>query len=231
MIDLALLSHTGTNAGSSALDEAAVARLLAVHEEIEPLGLELVRVHVVVLDRRDALVLRDVEVIVEVGAVRAHPRKGPAHALFVRGDLGDGGARDTDESRGARGQVRDRREVVGEQGAGGAARVPGRVEHEVIDDELRVRAEEVRERELGLLAGFGERRECVGLGHGDDGQRAALGGEGVAGARQVLLLFQESQAGRAVLGGRYDLCGRLGRGGDGVRQVGKETIPGQWPSL
>ena len=210
MIDLALLSHAGANAGSSTLDKTAVARLLALHKEIIPLGLELVRVHVVVLNRRHVLVLRGVEIVVEVGAVRAHPRKCPAHALFVCGDLGDGRTRDTDKCRRARRQVRDRREVVGEEGAGGAARVPGWVEHEMVDDELRVRAEKVRERELGLLAGFRERCEGVGLGHFDDGERAALGGKGVAGAREVLLLFEEGQTGRAVLGGRYDLSRGLG---------------------
>src|SRR2546423_3056141 len=107
--------------------KATVARLLPLHKVVVSLGLELVCIHVVVLDGLDAFVLRDVEVVVEITPVRTHPRKGPAHALLVRLDLGDGGARDADKGRGARGQVIERRDVGGEKGARGAAGVPGRV--------------------------------------------------------------------------------------------------------
>ena len=207
MIHLPRLSHC-PRALPSALDETAGARLLAAHKVLVAFGLELVGALEVVLDRRHVRVLGDVEVVVEVGAVRAQPREcaRPAHARLVRGDLGGGGARDADKGRGARGEVREGRDVVGEEGARGAAGVPGRVEHEVVDDELAVGAEEVGEGECGfVLAGGIKGGEGVGFGDFDDGEGAALGGKSVAGAGELFLLFEEGEAGGTVFGGRTDL--------------------------
>jgi hypothetical protein len=200
MIHLALLADT-----LPSFDETAMAWLLALHEEVEALGLQLLCVLVVVLDWPDAFVLSDVEVVVEISAVGTQPGEGPAHAFFVGVDLGDGRARDADEGGGARGEVLDGRDVVGKERARGTSGVPGRVEHEVVDDELAVGAEEVGDGDGRLLAGCIERSQGIWLGHFDDGEVAALGGEGVAGAGQVFFFLEQGEAGGAVLGGGDDL--------------------------
>ena len=96
-------------------------------------------------------------------------------------------------------------DVVGEQRTRSTSGVPGRVEHEVVDDELAVGAEEVGDEDGRLLAGRIERSQGIWLGHFDDGEVAALGGEGVAGAGKVFFFLEQGETGGAVLGGGDDL--------------------------
>ena len=95
--------------------------------------------------------------------------------------------------------------MVCEEGARRTAGVPGGIEHEVVDDELAMGAEEVGQRDTRFFAGSIERSEGIRLGHFDDGQVAALGGKGVAGPGEILFLFEEGNASGAVLGGGGNL--------------------------
>ena len=162
---------------------------------------------------------------------KTHPWKRPAHALLVRVNLGGGGAGDAGEGGGAGIEVDEGGDVVGEEGARGTAGFPGGAEHEVVDYELAVRPEEVRKRDGLLIAGRVKRGECVWLGDFDDRQVAALGGDGVVGAGDVLFFLEERQAGGAMLGRRGDLRrrGRLGWCSGKRREGGKwETTCENW---
>jgi hypothetical protein len=189
----------------SALDKAAMTWHLPLDLELLTSGLDLILASVVILNRRDIRILRDVEVKVEVIPIRTHPRKYPAHAFLVRVDLGNRRARDTDKRRVARSEVLEGRDVVCEEGARRTAGVPGGIEHEVVDDELAMGAEEVGQRDTRFFAGSIERSEGIRLGHFDDGQVTALGGKGVAGPGEILFLFEEGNTSGAVLGGSGDL--------------------------
>src|SRR5215472_9287410 len=106
---------------------------------------EFLRGPEVVLDGRDTLIVRHVEVVVEVASVRRIPRERPAHPLPERLDLADRrpGYR---RERGITGvQVSQVTDAVGLVGADRAAFVPGRVEHEVLHDELRAALEQIEQ--------------------------------------------------------------------------------------
>src|SRR5450755_3409929 len=99
----------------------------------------------VVLDGRDTLIERHVEVVVEVASLRRIPREGPAHPLPERLDLADR----RPGYRGIRGlvgmQVGQVTDAIGLVGADRAALVPGRVEHEVLHDELSPALEQIQQ--------------------------------------------------------------------------------------
>jgi hypothetical protein len=96
-------------------------------------GRDLVAAAVVDLERRDGLVDRGVEVVVEVAAERRVPREVPALAHPVVVELRERCARDGRERRVADVQMLDqaRRAVVGVGRATRAAVVPRGIEHEV----------------------------------------------------------------------------------------------------
>src|SRR5579863_43398 len=98
-------------------------------------------------------------------------------------------------------------EVVGPERAALAPRLPGRIEHEMVDDELRFSREQVGQ---GLLAGGPV--ENVSLLHPLPGQIAPLGAQLIAQPRELLLLDQELFARFDPLRARYDLV-RLGHAG------------------
>jgi hypothetical protein len=75
--------------------------------------------------------------------------------------------------------------VIHVEGAAGAAFLPVRTKHEVIDDELASPVEQVGERFLAA-----RRIEDIVLFDFDPGKLAALGGNGVALARELLLFGQ-----------------------------------------
>ena len=70
----------------------------------------------------------------------------------------------------------------------------------MVDDQLPAAGEEVGKRHSGLLATGRERGEGVVLLHLNDGEGAALSGEGIAGAGVGLFLFEESETGGGILG-------------------------------
>src|SRR5581483_9352996 len=127
----------GTQHGAAVAEEHADAALLAGPGEEGCAGVgKLLRGLEVVFDGRDGLVVRYVEVVVEVASVRGVPRESPAHPLPERLDLADrrpGHRRERGVAGVQMGQVTD---AVGLVGADRAALVPGRVEHEVLHDEL-----------------------------------------------------------------------------------------------
>ena len=138
----------------------------------------------------------DVVVEVEVAAVGGDPGEGPAHALFEGLDFGECAAGD--------GYVRDvvmlevlacAVDMVGEEGAAGAAFFPSGAEHEVIDDELAASGKEIGEGYFTAGA-----VEDVGLGDFDPGERAAFCAEGVTGASMGFFLDQKCFAGFEPLG-------------------------------
>lgn len=138
-------------------------------------------------------------------ARETHPWKRPAHAFLVSVDLGSGGARDAGEGSGARIKVHERGDVVGDEGARGTTGFPCGAEHEVVDNELAVGTEQFDKRDGLLLAGLVESGEGVWFGDFDDGQVAALGGDSIVGAGEVLFFLEEREAGGAVLGRGGDL--------------------------
>ena len=115
MVDLALFANGLVSAPSSA-NKTAMPRLLA-RQRPRGIFLHLLLVLEIIPERCLGLVLSGLEVVVEVGAVRADPGEVPAHVLLVRGDLGDRGTGDSDEGGGACVQVLQGRNMVGEEGA------------------------------------------------------------------------------------------------------------------
>ena len=110
---------------------------------------------VVVFDGPLALLLlgeRDIEVEVEVSAERGRPGKRPPHPLLVCPQLRERRPRDRPEHDVVVGQMDDKAvEPVRDRRTG---RTPRRVvgpEHEVIDEQLRAPAEEVRQRGAPLI--------------------------------------------------------------------------------
>ena len=114
-------------------------------------------------------------------------------------------------------------ELVATGGAGGAAVVPRRIEHEVVDDQLALPVEEVGQghRALGALEG-------VVLLDGHHGQAAAVRVEGVLLAGELLLPGQQRLAGlQPLVSGRdvgqaHELSSPAGGiGGDPVSLKGR----------
>ena len=142
---------------------------------------------VVVFDRRDGVVDRDVEVVVEVAAPRRRPREAPLHPVPIREQLlerrtGDGGERDVVVL-----EVQMRLvEAVGDRRAARAAFVPVGVEHEVVHDQLRTAVEQVGERGFALLG-----VEDVVLVDAHPRQLSPLAGEVVVQARQLLFGLEQ----------------------------------------
>jgi hypothetical protein len=85
-------------------------------------------------------------------------------------------------------------EAVGDRRAGNAACLVVRAEHEVIDEELRAPAEEIRERSLPFVG-----VEPVVLFHGDPGQFLAPLRELIALPRQRLLRIEQLEPRRKPL--------------------------------
>ena len=111
----------------------------------------------------------------------------PAHAALVGGDLFERRLRDDGERDIVMVEMHQRAvEVIGEEGAAGASRLPIRPEHEMIDDELAAVAEEIGE----AFAPFG-RIETVVLVNLDPGQRPALRIQAIA--RPGVFLFSRQQ--------------------------------------
>src|SRR5262245_23265831 len=119
-----------------------------------PLRLGLVDVPVVVIGAVSTLLLGegDPEVVVEVAPERGNPRESPAHLPLVALEVLQRGDRRTNESDVVAVQVgNDGVEVIGDEGASGTSPALGGqpesvAEHEVIDQQLRAPAEEVRQR-------------------------------------------------------------------------------------
>ena len=88
---------------------------------------------------------------VEVAAERGHPFEAPAHAPLEGFDLRERRAGDHDECHVALRQVDNGAvEMVGEIRAAGAAFLPARAKHEMVDDELALAIEELGERLLAV---------------------------------------------------------------------------------
>src|SRR5215208_2092895 len=158
-------------------------RLLVLGEERGSALLVLLRRPVVVFHRRDRLVERDVEVVVEVAPVRRVPRERPTLLRFVALDLLERRAGDVGQRGVASVQVLHLalRDLVGAGGAARAAVLPARVEH---DDQA----------QLTLRA-----LEDVVLGDLDHRQAATGGVQRVARAGELLLPGQQLLAGRDPL--------------------------------
>eukprot|EP01136_Pigoraptor_vietnamica_P030119 Opistho-1_new@88919 len=148
---------------------------------------------VVVVDLAARLHLRrkaDVEVVVEVAAVRGQPGKAPAHALAETLDAGQRRARDRHQGDVALRQVRQHAVgVVGHEGATRAALFPVRAEHEVLHQQLASAF-----KQLGERAPAFQSFEDIVLLDAHPGQRTALARDLVAQLRQFLLARQQRLA-------------------------------------
>jgi len=134
---------------------------------------------------------RDAVVEVEVALERGDPMEAPAHSLLVRGELGERRARHRDHRDVARLEVDDVCvEAVRPERAVRAAFVPGRIEHEVVDEELAAAVEEAGERLLAVGA-----VENVFLVDGLPWEVTALPAQVVAEPCELLLLDQQRLAG------------------------------------
>jgi hypothetical protein len=128
------------------LVERAGARALLARKIIH----ELVIIHHLAagffLGRRRHLI-----VVVEIAAERRHPGEFPTHAFFESLDLDERRARDDDETDIALRQMDGGAvEMIGQVGTVRAAGFPARAEHEVIDDQLALAAEQVGERRFAV---------------------------------------------------------------------------------
>src|SRR5262249_14116193 len=133
-----------------------------------------------------------------VGAA-GDPFEGPAHAALERLDLGQRGARHRHDVGVAGAQMdADALEIVSPERAALAGRLPVRMEHEVVDDELRLAAEELAQLHLA-----GRPVEDIVLDP-DPGEIAALGAERVARPRERLLVLQMLDALVEPFVARYD---------------------------
>src|SRR5262249_27642951 len=116
--------------------------------------------------------------------------EGPAHALPESLELLERRARDRDEGDIALRQMdREAIETVGPERAALAGRLPARVEHEMLDDQLVMAAEQIRQRLLAVRP-----VENILLIHPLPGQLAALAAELVAQPGELLLLGEEALA-------------------------------------
>lgn len=186
-------------------EEAAHSRLLTGSCVGETFILQLLLRSIIVLNRANLRVLRDVEVVVEVAAIGTEPRERPTHAFLVGSNLLNGGAGDADEGRVTRVKVFQGNDVVGTQGAGRASRVPFRSKHEMLHDELAAAVEEVRKAHTDLFAGVIEAGECVRLGHLNHWESTTVGDDRVVSTGQRLLFLEESDAGGLPFGRLYYL--------------------------
>src|SRR3984957_16741820 len=197
-LDDRAVAGPGTQDGAAIPVENAEAALLAGpgRPRLTPVG-QLLCGPEVVFDRHDAFVVGHVEVVVEVVSQRRIPREGPAHPLPERLDRADRrpGYR---RVRGVAGlQVSQVADVVGLIGADRAASVPGRVEHEVLDDELGPALEEIQQAGLAVRA-----LEYVVLLHRDSGQPAEPGRDLPEGTHRLFLGGLQFLARGQPLGGR-----------------------------
>src|SRR6266849_4982805 len=113
---------------------------------------QLLRGPEVVFDGRNTLVVSHVEVVVEVASLRRIPREGPAHPLPEWLDLADRCPRHRSERGIVRVQVGQGTDAVGLVGADRTPLVPGRVEHEVLHDELGPALEQIKEAGFAVRA-------------------------------------------------------------------------------
>src|SRR5580692_114758 len=148
---------------------------------------------------------RDAEVVVEVRLARRIPGEGPAHPLLVGRKLGQRRPGDRREGRVPSPEVNGRAvEAVRPERAVRAPRVPVRREHEVVDDEPPAAVEQVTQ---GAFPGRAV--EDVLLGHRLPGQAAAVAGEGLALAGELLLPGPERLAGLdPLVVGHHRVLGR-----------------------
>src|SRR5712691_1126349 len=190
----------GTQDGAAVPEEDAEAALLAGPggPGLAPVG-QLLRGPEVVLDGRDALVVGHVEVVVEVASQRRIPRESPAHPLPEGLDLADRSPGYRRVRGVVRMQVSQVTDVVGLIRADRAASVPGRVEHEVLDDELCPALEEIQQAGPAVRA-----LEDVVLLDCDSWQLAAPGRDLLEGAYGLLLGGLQFLARGQPLGGRDD---------------------------
>ena len=122
--------------------------------------------------------------MIEVAAERRQPFEFPAHALLERLDFRQRCARHDDERHVAlRKMNRGAVEMIGQIRAARAALLPAGTEHEVIDDELALAAEQIGQGFLAVRT-----VEHVSLFDLFPRQRAALAGELVARFRECFLL-------------------------------------------
>ena len=134
---------------------------------------------------------RDVIVEVEVAAARRHPFEVPAHARFEFIDLRQRGARHDDERHVALREVDDGTvKMIGQERAARAAGFPVGAEHEVIDDQLALAAEQVGQ---GFLAA--RPVEHVSLVDFHPGQLAPLFAQRIARAAKSFFLGEVRLAG------------------------------------
>ena len=164
--------------------------LLAAHPPLSLGCFELLLVQEAVLYRGNPLVQRDVEVVVEVGAVAAHPRELPKILLLVRRDLLDRRTRDGNHCRVLVCQVSQVGEVSCHERATLTTIIGRRLEHEVVDDQLRLGAEKILQRDWAVRA-----LEVVSLRHGHHGKGPPVGLDGVDKASALFLLFEKSKTG------------------------------------
>ena len=172
-----------------------VAVLVAVKRTDAFLFLNLHFVFTVIVGKHPALDLlrreRHVEIKIEIRLERGKPFELPAHALLERLNFRQRRAGNDGESRVALSNVNVHAvEMVGPKRAMRATFLPARPEHEVIDNELALAAEQIGERHLA-------RRpvENVFLFDFDPRQLATLKVQFVAQFRELLFLNQKLLAG------------------------------------
>src|SRR5262245_41804632 len=127
------------------------------------------------------------EVAVEIAAVRRNPLEPPAHAFLESLDLRQRRPRDHDHCDVSCIQVHDRPiDMIHQKRATRTALLPGRSEHEVVDDQLATSVKQFSELHVAL-----RRVECVLLLDLDPGQLTPLPADFVALVSQILLPSQE----------------------------------------
>src|SRR6185437_9352650 len=118
---------------------------------------EMDRAVIVILVRRLGLLGREIDAEIPIEAARRaarHPFEAPAHTLFESLELVERRARHGGEIRIAGVEMDNRAlEIIRPERAAFARRVPIGVKHQMIDDELRAAAEEIREPHLALGTG------------------------------------------------------------------------------
>src|ERR1700704_3765638 len=166
----------------------------------QPLALEGGFVFVVVFDRRYRLVVADMQVVVEVTALRRVPRQVPAHARLELAQTLIRRARHQHQ-RGIRTLIQVDRiwHVVHSERATRATLVDVVQPHEVVDDELAAAFEQIDEPDCALWAL--ERIVLVDL---DGGKRTPLLGKGSELPARGFLLRQQIQTSRKPLLPRSD---------------------------
>src|SRR5262249_28621470 len=131
------------------------ARVIAIeHADAGTLAAPALADAVIVIGLALGLLLRRLAhlvALIGVVAERRYPFEGAAHALPESLELLERRARDRDEGDIALRQMdREAIETVGPERAALAGRVPARVEHEMLDDQLVMAAEQIRQRLLAV---------------------------------------------------------------------------------